>query len=243
MRKGLIKEIINEIRGPRFGPNEIISYDPWDEYLIGTLIPVRWKSRKEKKNNVDLNLNPDWEIVDESDYVSSEDGSTDLNDVINSNSSILNPNVQIKSFGFSFIIESKNIPEFDVAITWARYFLNDQDKEAYSLNGSKISWEDSSNFWERKSFGSIRNITLNGELEDINLNELDDGNINLHINYHKISDNKFYVSIFLINDLNPSNNYKNYRAETEDCIFQPSIRVDIKDNSLSNMNSTFSGKP
>lgn len=238
MRKGLIKEIINEIRGPRFGPNEIISYDPWDEYLIGTLIPVRWKSRKEKKNNVDLNLNPDWEIVDESDYVSSEDGSTDLNDVINSNSSILNPNVQIKSFGFSFIIESKNIPEFDVAITWARYFLNDQDKEAYSLNGSKISWEDSSNFWERKSFGSIRNITLNGELEDINLNELDDGNINLHINYHKISDNKFYVSIFLINDLNPSNNYKNYRAETEDCIFQPSIRVDIKDNSLSNMNST-----
>lgn len=237
MRKGLIKEIINEIRGPRFGSNEIISYDPWDEYLISTLIPIRWKSRKEKKNNVDLNLNPDWEIVDESDYVSSEDGSTDLNDVINSSSSILNPNVQIKSFGFSFILESKSIPKFDVCVTWARYFLNDEVNEAYSLNGSKISSEESSKFWERKSFGSIQKIILNDDLKDIDLNEFDDGNINLHIKYHKISENKFYVSIFLINDLNPSNNYKNYRAETEDCIFQPSIRVNINDNDLLRMDS------
>ena len=237
MRKGLIKEIINEIRGPRYGSEEIISYDPWDEYLIGTLIPVRWKSRKERKNNVDLNLNPDWEIVDESDYVSSEDGSTDLNDVINSSSSILNPNVQIKSFGFSFILESEDIPEFDVCITWARYFLNEEAKEAYSLNSDNISWEESSEFWERKSFGSIKNIILNDDLEDINLNECGDGNINLHIKFHEISSNKFYVSIFLINDLNPSNNYEDYRPETKECIFHPSIRVDIKDNSLSRIDS------
>ena len=59
LRKNLIKGVIDEIRGPRFGYDEIISYDPWDEYLIGTIIPIKWKRKKSSPNN---------EITNESDY-------------------------------------------------------------------------------------------------------------------------------------------------------------------------------
>ena len=43
IRKKMIEELIKEIRGPRYGENEIISYNPGIEYLTGVVIPKKWE--------------------------------------------------------------------------------------------------------------------------------------------------------------------------------------------------------
>ena len=63
IRKEIIKGTIEEFRGPRFGHDEIISYDPWEEYLISTVIPSSWKRKS-------TDISPDEEDIDESVFVS-----------------------------------------------------------------------------------------------------------------------------------------------------------------------------
>ena len=153
-RKEMIKGTIQEIRGPRFGSDEIISYDPWDEYLIGTLIPVDWKTRSERFKNDDSEGNysiqevssttsPDNEIIDETDYVGSEDAASSA--IVNnlSSNSILNPNSQIRTFGISFSIEAEN-PQIDICTSWARYFKNNDVSEGYNLKGEIVQKENGS---------------------------------------------------------------------------------------------------
>ena len=64
LRKEMIKGVIEEIRGPRFGVNEVIKYDPWSEYIIGNIIPKKWKAKE--KNNIALD-NLDFNNASESD--------------------------------------------------------------------------------------------------------------------------------------------------------------------------------
>ena len=156
LRKKMIKGVIDEIRGPRFGHDEIISYDPWDEYLIGTIIPIKWKRKKSSPNN---------EITNESDYKSLEDNSTDAKTMGFDGSSILDPSSQIKSFGLSFLVDSLN-PKIDICVTWARYFEDFESSEAIALNEEKVERTKSMTFWKRESYGKIIQLEINEDYTD-----------------------------------------------------------------------------
>ena len=218
IRKEMIKGVIEEFRGPRYGNDEVISYDPWEEYLISTVIPSSWKKQSS-------NRSPDEEIVNEQDYNPQADGSTDVLSGSSDNNSMLNPSSQIKSFGLSFIIDSVK-PNIDICVTWARYFNDEESKTAKSLNGSVNEWENNNIFWKRKSYGVVKKSVDLEKFKDGNylrLYDSDDGLIRLYIKFHE--DNK-HVSIYFRNDLelNPTTN-NGFRPETQDCIFQPSIRI------------------
>ena len=204
LRKNLIKGVIDEIRGPRFGHDEIISYDPWDEYLIGTIIPIKWKRKKSSPNN---------EITNESDYKSLEDNSTDAKTMGFDSSSILDPSSQIKSFGISFLVDSLN-PKIDICVTWARYFEDVESAEAIALNEEIIERSNSTTFWKRKSYGEIISLKISDEYSNgkyVTIEESDEGIIKLFIKYHKI-ENKSHVSVYFINDLIPSSYLDSFRT-------------------------------
>ena len=142
LRKEMIKGVIEEIRGPRYGPQEVIEYDPWDEYLIGTTIPIDWKNRSERNKSEDkdeilYNDLLETEMVDDVDFDNSEDNNSE--NIVNSLSanSILNPNSQIRSFGVSFSVEGES-PNIEICATWARYFKDLDSEEAYSLKGEIV---------------------------------------------------------------------------------------------------------
>ena len=84
LRKYMVEELIKEIRGPRFGVNELISFDPWSEYLSSIVIPREWKSDSNDKSLENEN------IVEIDDGLS-EDDSNDGNFITTYSSSTLDP--------------------------------------------------------------------------------------------------------------------------------------------------------
>ena len=273
LRKEMIKGVIEEIRGPRFGPEEVISYDPWDEYLIGTVIPIKWKKRSERNSSNDsletsYEDNPDSEITYETDYTDSEDGSSEV--IVNSltSNSILNPNSQIRTFGISFSVQSEN-PTINICTSWARYTEETDSEEAFSLNGTidfknyettdetdgeeddtSIESDDgkeegkNKTFWKRKSCGYINSVTLDEEYingKEIILENDEEGVIKLFIRRYLIKDDNYNISIYLLNDLIPDYTNKRSRPETEECLFQPSIRVILDKNLQLGMDTLVEG--
>lgn len=110
MRDNYISELIKEIRGPRNGSNEILSSNPYSEYITGVIIP----------RNCNLpEPSPDAEQVKpESELLFREDSEneSDYSFLIPSE---LDPQSKPKSFGISFLINGTR-REFDVCVSWAR---------------------------------------------------------------------------------------------------------------------------
>ena len=113
MRTEIVEDLIKEIIGPRNGGLEKVSYDPWQEYLSGVIIPRSWKS----KNNGAAD-NPDAEYLKEDSTNSDEDYLSD--EITVTMDSELDPRFQTKSFGISFILDSTN-PQFNICTTWGMY--------------------------------------------------------------------------------------------------------------------------
>ena len=114
LRKNMVEELIKEITGPRFGVNELISFDPWSEYLSSIVIPREWKSDSNDKSLENEN------IVEIDDGLS-EDDSNDGNFITTYSSSTLDPQARIKSFGLSFFSDNPN-PKLEICATWGRYY-------------------------------------------------------------------------------------------------------------------------
>ncbi len=275
LRKEMIKGVIEEIRGPRFGPEEVISYDPWDEYLIGTVIPIKWKKRSERNDsNNSLRAayeeNPDSELTNDADYTNSEDGSSEV--VVNrlTSNSILNPNSQIRTFGISFSVNDENTT-INICTSWARYYKDEESRQAFSLKGTKDIKGDENDgdiidkeseldigsgfdeehgpeknkvFWKRKSYGCIKSITIDDKYdkgkEEI-IKKYDDGNVKLYIRRYLIKENQYNISVYLLNDLEPDYTNKRSRPETEECLFQPSIRIKLDEESSLGMDTLVEG--
>ena len=268
LRKEMIKGVIEEIRGPRYGPQEVIEYDPWDEYLIGTTIPIDWKNRSERNKSEDkdeilYNDLLETEMVDDVDFDNSEDNNSE--NIVNSLSanSILNPNSQIRSFGVSFSVEGES-PNIEICATWARYFKDLDSEEAYSLKGEIVKRNEDiediedeeagegnksdskkekmkPTFWKRESFGYIKSVTINDEClrgKEIILEggEKED-NIKLYIKSFLVDENKLEISVYLMNNLKPDYSNKRFRVETEECLFQPSLRICLDEKSILGMDT------
>ena len=78
LRKNMVEELIKEIRGPRFGVNEVISFDPWSEYLSGLVISQKWIGNSDNSAS-----SPDEEDILEIDDGLSEDSSSENNIISN----------------------------------------------------------------------------------------------------------------------------------------------------------------
>lgn len=242
IRQNMIEELIKEVRGPRYGVNEIISYDPWIEYLTGVLIPRNWKYG-------DSTNSPDEETIVEIDDSFSEDGSANDDIIGNITSNELSPKSMIKSFGTSFSLKTEN-PKLKICATWGRYFEDLEAPYAFDLKGNKIEDLDEKEIWKRYSFGEIfeidiNNAALNDEtiekysngrelviiktLKDFETEkEIDnkdkDGYVKIHIKRLKVDEDNYFISIHMINDLNHDQGNK-HRPNIDKCLFQPSIRI------------------
>lgn len=247
MRKNMIEGIIKEVLGPRNGADEIISYNPWDEYLCGVVIPQSWK-----KITDDSASNPEFENIIEIDDNLSEDGSA--TDEINNSftSTQLDPQSMIKSFGISFTLDVPN-PKLDICATWARYFDDEKNEKAYNLSGEKTE-VDNEKTWNRCSFGEIFSINLDNYKNDDYVTEITnesdelmimkslvnfeserkidvskDGYVKIYIKRLKKSETLYIFSIYMVNDLTYNQQPMDYHADIDTCLFQPSLRVNCSE--------------
>ena len=240
IRKKMIEELIKEVRGPRYGENEIVSYDPWIEYLTGVVIPETW-NENESTNS------PDQENIIETDDAIYEDGSKSDDAVIATPSNDLTPKSFIKSFGVSFSIEIEN-PKLEICSTWGRYLKDSQHNAAYDLRGNENSVSYDKEIWKRHSFGEIFEIEINeDDVDDDSIvkrsdgreliiektlknfeSECDyseDGHVKIYIKRLKISENNYSISVYMINELCFEKQGKESRPPADACLFQPSIRI------------------
>ena len=244
MRKNMIEEIIKEVLGPRNGPCEVISYNPWNEYLCGVVIPQSWENITE-----DGAPNPDFENITEIDDSNvSEDDS--LTDEINNSftSSKLDAQSMIKSFGVSFTLDIPN-PKLDICATWARYFDDIENKNAFNLVGNQIEI-DGEDTWNRYSFGEIFSLDFDNYEEDETIQEVvknseelmivkllnnfetdrevdisEDGLVKVYIKRLKMAESVYTFSVYMVNDLVYTQKPMDYHADTDTCLFQPSLRI------------------
>lgn len=209
MRKEFIKELIREVYGPREGVKEEINQDPWDDYLTGVIIPRDWKLKEDEGNP-----EPDSDLIRSGEDLKLEDEVSDQ-DVDQIFPSELDPKMKPKSFGISFVTGMN--PIIDICFTWGRYFEEKSDENI---------------IWNRKSYSDIVEINFNEADHDkiILENEENDGEIILNIRKVDIAGDKCHLTISIENNLNFEALKSEYRPNTSACIFQPSLRINLKDN-------------
>lgn len=202
MREVFVNELIKEVLGPRGGAEETLHDDPYDEYLTGVIIPQRWKGEKPDEGEDATELSAGGGT--------SEDDLVDI-EILSGISPALDPRSKIRSFGLSFRLEGKD-PSMKLCVTWGRYHP-DVEKEGEE--------------WKRESNYVIRDLKLadidGSKYTKISAYSKDDGEIFLAIR-KKVSGEKTFVTVKLINDLHPDG--KN-RPVTSCCLFQPSVRIKL----------------
>lgn len=214
MRENYIYELIKEIRGPRSGTDEILSMNPYNEYITGVIIP---KSCKKPE------ISPDSEQTrPDIDEPASEDGNSSPESIFLVPNE-LDPKMKPKSFGISFMLEGKN-PELSVCLSWGRYSPIVEKDQSGDEKGDKINIS-----WKRKSFIKIIHLTQDDIRDkELPIYEADDGRVVLNIRVVSSDRTSRHVILSLINDLK----IEECKGEnlTKCCLFQPSIRVNITKN-------------
>ncbi len=202
MRRVLIEELIKEILGPRNGPEEVMCWNPYKEYLTGVIEPMSCKKK----------IVPDPDSEDLTLYGEnfvSEDDTGEEGAPVNAPTE-LDPKTKPKSFGISFLMRGAE-PELSICVTWARY--------------KKLKDENRS-IWKRIPNRAIISSRLERDFEKFIVYEGEDGKIFLCIRRIRRDHQLQNVVVTLINDLRPENCYE--EEITEACIFQPSIRVKLR---------------
>ncbi len=215
MRKEFIKELINEVYGPRMGAEEEIKQDPWEEYLTGVLVSQKFKPKSD-----DGAKEPDSESTRSGVDLIPDDNSTD-EEIDATIPSEIDPRMRTKSFGISFIIKA-NKPSFKICTTWGRYFKI-KDKN-----------EDRENLWKRKSYFDINKIDLYGSETELKTpiileNNENDGDILLFIKKTFLKGDKYHITVNIVNNLDLNQNAHTFKPDISSCIFQPSIRINLSD--------------
>lgn len=266
LRKNMVEELIKEVQGPRYGVNEIIAFDPGDEYLSGIIIPESWEN-----NSNESAASPDVENIAEIENGIGEDNDSDGNINSNFSSSVLDPRSMIKSFGLSFSIHEAN-PTLSICVTWGRYLENYENEKAFRIDGQEMDTEhlelDEVEIWKRHSFGEIFEIEVNDkQINDDTIrkysnrkNELiiektlknfeteldfdreDDGYVKIYIKRLDMGNNFYTISIYMINTLIYQQTKEDTHADVNKCLFQPSIRIlcdkEIKTQNMEMLNES-----
>jgi len=230
-----IKDIYCDVLGPRnLNPEEILeTQNPRNEFITGILSSSKHRSTINSfTENESL---PD--KLDEEDIEASPDIEPLSSSLLNP---VLNPQKLPVSIGLSFVVETDGIIEFDVCITWGKYFPLKEDEESGSDSSKKD--EDSKRKWIRKSFYHIEEgirLEKDDSKKEFYINrDIPDNKLRLKIEKRPESDSRFFISVYLINEPDVPDEYKDrVDPPTEYLIFQPQIRIKIKQGNLSNLYS------
>ena len=214
MREQFISELIKEVRGPRNGNEEILSSNPFTEYITGVIIPKGAKSREHV---------PDSELTrPESDEDFREDGESEIDSTF-SVPSELDAQMKPKSFGVSFLVEGE-APILSLCVSWARYR---PDIDARENCKEKENPQDRSESWKRFAHVSIRDHGVGKAKNRDYVNyKGPDGSVLINIREVPLTDCIRHIVVSLINDLTVSDWSAEARAQVS--LFQPAIRINVK---------------
>ncbi|PWW32315.1 helicase-like protein [Cytobacillus oceanisediminis] len=201
-RAKTVVSLNKELLGPRNGIHEMLDedLDPRNEYITGILIP---KQSRDKKRDVDSEA----EIILTEDDLGDEAGEGEGNVVVTGFSPALDPKSMPKSLGLSFVVKTTNKEhKIHVLYTWGRYYLIESA-------------------WIRKPEYYCFDFSL--PLKNDELQKSEKTGLEFNIKSSKINEDTYKVSVFLVNNTNlldPTT------FRTEDCVFQPQIRVKCEGN-------------
>lgn len=217
IRPTLISEMIKELRGPRFGAEEILSDNPLDEYITGVVVPF-----KKEKDNEDPENFADDDFSDKasvSQYTSDvsggfEDDSDDSeNQFVIPNT--LDPTARISSFGLSFFIR-KSCSRIKLCVSWSRYKQN--------MEGSDKKWVRIPNY-------KILSINPQECKDPVIVSASPDEYIRLWIKKYDVENqNQTQIVMSLVNELEFYGKSNEEKAVV--ALFQPSIRVVLDEDDL-----------
>lgn len=198
MRDVFISELVREVLGPRDGAEEVLSEDPYDEYLTGVIVPKNYINNELEEIDTELGL----------DSGNAEDDSSDI-EFLSNISPALDPRSKPKSIGLSFRLEGDD-PSLKLCLTWGRYILengNWKRKPDYKIIEVKMD-----------EIPEDRYVFKN-------IYRKNDGEIDLALIKKLVQNNTISVTINLINNLIPV--MVKFRPDTSCCIFQPSMRIKL----------------
>ncbi|MDR2720583.1 MAG: DISARM system helicase DrmA [Nitrososphaerota archaeon] len=212
MRAKLVTELVREVLGPRTDDiREIIDVNPASEFITGVLAPIEGQLQ-DLDDELDIPLETNETETEE------ETGTdADIN-VLPIFQPALDPKNKPSTMGISFVIHCDESPLIDVCLTWARYrgLLNEKGRV---------------NKWQRVPKTLIMSIDFKNQPVWIDSN----GNIGTQagaeLSFHAIANplqnGNYFIHLYVVNRLPKSNGPENI---SDQCIFQPEIRVCVGDN-------------
>ena len=226
MRGILLSELVKDVLGPRNGPYEQMDDTPFSEYITGVLSP---------RDAEAIVRDPD----EEADFAVglpgkgdplSEDDQPDDAPVIFRHTTLLDPRQRPHSIGVSFNVqvERGNNPCLDICITWARYYKDSGVWKRYP-KFFVGSFECVPNSSPQRYF-----IDEAGKLCDSSSAE-----VSLYVITRIVSTTEFHISVFLVNEIKLGKNY----VSTENCIFQPQIRINCVNGKIAPLRRYFHEDP
>lgn len=205
LRLHLIKNLFENLMGPRKGPGEEVE-NVSNAYVVGIL--------RTKFEKPDLNTGSD-----PSDTSMPENIKTDANELQEEDEDKvspdydLNPILGARSIGLSFAVSGKE-SKIKACFTWGRY---------EKIQASKKSFRRQMNFFVEDFEISNKEIKIKLEQSPTSNKRITKEGVEIEIISTRISktDDKYHVSIFLVN----KTPYKGERQSIQDWVFQPQIRV------------------
>ncbi|WP_299030007.1 DISARM system helicase DrmA [uncultured Thermanaerothrix sp.] len=220
IRSEILAALVRDVLGPREGLCEVMRNSPLSEYLTGVLQPVGIRETEPGSEVESLSggtgSDLDWLLHEGT----SEDDVEETTFVPSVFTPPMDPRTRPSSIGLSFRVQvqGKSSPTFTVCVTWARYLQE-------SVSGEDqlgVCWRRYPRWWVQDIHGtdSPFDFYLNHQGET----SPDQAEIRLQIRCEKDSREPgiFHVAIYLVNAIQPGNRSG---IRTEDCIFQPQIRV------------------
>lgn len=206
MRDVLLADLIHEVLGPRGGPTEVLTGDPRGLYITGILAPEPLEEEVSERN-----IEAEAEIPTEELEVPS--GEEDLEDQDTAAppvfSPALDPRELPRGIGLSFAVDTPDIVEMEVCLSWARYRKDRDD------------WirEPRVHLTESLAFLPGENTTLHFGPQGPCPPEA--AEVALHVLVRALpGSQRIMVTLYLANRLRSAR-----RGDTEAHIFQPQIRV------------------
>ncbi len=212
----IVSELVKEVLGPRYGPEETLSYEstPLIEYITGILAPRDTSIDKEEEFE---NLIGD---VSEGEEGLSEESVTF--------SPILNPIKQPSAVGLSFILKTveNDDPSLSICVTWGKYSRITKQVDEKNVT-----------VWQRKPYYMIINDlgVKSGNSFNIYPHQATYSNtkeviVTLKIFSKTIAPNVTFFNVFFCNEELESSYEKGSYHVGELHVFQPQIRIKLGNN-------------
>lgn len=208
MRDVLVADLVENLLGPRGGPEEEMERSPISEYITGILSPVWGRDPEDESGVVDSELNADSGSFAED----STDMGTNMTTLL---SPALDPKRTPSTMGMSFHVGFEAAPSLDICATWARY----------AKNGTR---------WKREPRCAVLHADESTSSpmwigSDGNRCKEEDAEISVHVGIRRGGHLDASVNVYLVNRVRATGT--NGRAGAEHHIFQPQLRVVCREGS------------